>query len=328
MAKIIKYAGLRDGTSEGSAGITRSVGHSISNWFRTSGSNGKKGVVNTGVQGVTNVAGVAALSGSITTAATSGSLAAAAGLTTVGAGSAATIVGAVALAPITGIVMGVVGLGYLGYSRYSNRDKYHKVLSQYTWSLIDDSPPEKQAFEGGEGQKEAHKAADQLCSQGGNQIALMSDKYNTRAAKYEEWFNKATDLYLEITILADGIYQSNLRQDTGKQKKYKDQLNKKASDFDKHVAKGIVKGGAVWEYIRRLAHMSNYLQAHHVFSVVLLDQVDGLTRDEKTATGADYFKDMVWAKTIRERVKARSDGLDKMVEHKTKILEWLVEHYG
>jgi len=324
MAKIIKYEGLRDGTSEGSAGTTRSIAHSISNWFRTSGSNGKKGVVNTGIQGATNVAGAAALGGSVTAAATSGSLAAAAGLTATGAGAAATVVGSVALAPITGIVMGVVALGYLGYSRYSNRDKYHKVMSQYTWSLIDDSAPQKRPFDGGPGQIEAHKAADELCSQGGNQIALMPKKYDNRAAKYQEWYKDLENFYTNITSSAEKFYLTN---DDKLAQKYKKELNQNVKKFKKHIDSGTKYGGAVWEYIRRLAHMSNYLQAHYVFSVVLLDKVEGLSQNEKIARGTDYFEGMEWAKNIRKVVKERSDGLDNMDKHVDNILKWLTENY-
>jgi len=163
--------------------------------------------------------------------------------------------------PQAAVTLTVLSAALAAKSAYSDRESAHNALAPYVWSYIDDAPPK------GWGKKEEPDvlgAAMSLISDGKAQISLVKSKFEERERAFNAWYKQE---YLEASkfhvmgcnaprsIRPDGGLASTIRRE---------EPRRQAA-----ITSGEGDGGAVREYMRRLVHMGNYLQAGSVVSRVL-----------------------------------------------------------
>lgn len=188
----------------------------------------------------------------------------------------------VALAgPWGAIGAGVVGLSALAYSQKTDRESAHRKLQPYVWSMIDSDPPTPISL-GKE--KEVFNAALSLLSDGHSQIHGMGTKFNTAKDPFDKLFRLASRVQVSNLNGCQRIIALARRYPRHQPRRVSPQyMQRKRADFalitrvvrqmssdNSLVAKawddGQASGGCVFNYMRRLVHIGNYLQAGHVVS--------------------------------------------------------------
>lgn len=272
-------------------GKKRKVWHSVTNSM-TSSSNGTKTEMGKSIAAGTAAAAantmvVASIVGS---AATIGGLVSTTAMTGV-LGTLAFTTGAFSMTvaavcgPATAILLGVGSLAYLAYNKYSNREGAHERLRPYVHTLIDDVPPTHNIWantttaEQKQHLATATSAALYLLKEGDSQYQLMGKKLQDAQATFNTFWNN--ELITALTQLADfnnadlavlikAVSYNPTGALAGADVKL-DALNKcialaraldKAQKYKDSVwPAAIVQDGAVFEFMRRLIHLGNYLQA-------------------------------------------------------------------
>lgn len=151
-----------------------------------------------------------------------------------------TVSGAASVAALAGPqaagVLGVIAIAQLVKGTYSNRDRAHGRLTPYVWSLIDDEQPRTIGF--GESD-EVGAAAYRLIIEGDSQFRLMTKKFDARANKYNSFVKK---------LAAPG---------------------RSSEQNSRDIDEAMKQGGAIFEYMRRLNHLANYMQAFSVYHKIM-----------------------------------------------------------
>ena len=242
----------------------RRVGHSTTNYFSTIGRSSVTvdNAINTGV----NLVGVAGgVSGAITLA------------STVAAGTATAGVMALAFAgPQAAVATAVVGIALLAKGAYSNREAAHKKLSEYVWNLVDNENP-KIAINSKATLETAADAAMYLLTEGGNQIKLLGSKHQAALTKFNTLNTTITakkvqierDIAREQTHLAPGHMAAGAARQAIAQWKASFK-----TELEKTWEKETKPGGIIFEYVRRCAHVGNYIQAPHIVAMAMKENVD------------------------------------------------------
>jgi len=191
----------------------------------------------------------------------------------------------VALAgPWGAIGAGVVGLSALAYSQKTDRESAHRKLQPYVWSLIDPKPPVQVPQDK---KKEIFNAALSLLSDGHSQIHSLGSKYQTAAHPFGRFFQNVSDAQTQnfkkcrqIYFLARDYKWHIQRQPSRPSAQFDRKKNnllvqigtlvREMEAENRHVAKewndGRASGGFVFNYMRRIVHIGNYLQSGHVVS--------------------------------------------------------------
>jgi hypothetical protein len=271
------------------SGRSRKVWHSLTNSM-TSSSNGTKteqflsvgagvvaGTANTMV--VASIAGSAAtLGGLVSTTAMGGALGAL-GFTT----GTLSISVAVVCGPATAILLGVGSLAYLAYNKYSDREGAHERLRPYVYNLIDDVKPAHNLWEDSNTpvQKQhlanATSAALYLLKEGDSQYQLMGKKLQDAQATFNTFWNgelnhaltqlanfdneKLPDLKIHVNYSGEDMRDPVKRGNYNKGIDLAIALDKARKYKASVWPAAIVQDGAVFEFMRRLIHLGNYLQA-------------------------------------------------------------------
>lgn len=242
----------------------RRVSHSFSNWFSTIGRDGF--TAEDAFDMTMDVAGNA-----------SGTLGLVAGAATI-AGSA--VAGGAFLAACAGpqvaVTAGVLGLVVLAKQTYSNRESAHRTLAPLVWNLVDTEAPS--ACGGGNVQSVVYtadqlntgaSAALELLTDGQNQLKLLGEKLKAADIKFQA-FN--------ALVLAD---QQRLDQLKTRFRAASTASQQQAirAEYRQMKAKIIAQwkteaesGGAIFEYVRRLSHTGNYIQAPHLLALAMQER--------------------------------------------------------
>lgn len=254
----------------------RRVGHSATNYMSTIGRSSVTvdNVINTSV----NLVGVAGgVSGAITLA------------STVAAGTATAGVMALAFAgPQAAVATAVIGIALLAKGAYSNREAAHKKLSQYVWNFIDNENP-KIALNT-HTLADAADAAMYLLTEGGNQIKLLGSKHQAALTKFNTLNSTITakkvkienDIAREQPHLAPGSMAAGAARQAIAQWKARFK-----TELDAIWEKETKPGGIIFEYVRRCAHVGNYIQAPHIVSMAMRENIQSGYVAGMTHT--DYF---------------------------------------
>jgi hypothetical protein len=242
----------------------RRVSHSFSNWFSTIGRDGF--TAEDAFDMTMDVAGNA-----------SGTLGLVAGAATI-AGSA--VAGGAFLAACAGpqvaVTAGVLGLVVLAKQTYSNRESAHRALAPLVWNLVDTEAPS--ACGGGNVQSVVY-TADQLNSGASAALELLTDGQNQLKLLGEKL--KAADIKFQAfnaLVLAD---QQRLDQLKTRFRAARTASQQQAirAEYRQMKAKIIAQwkteaesGGAIFEYVRRLSHTGNYIQAPHLLALAMQER--------------------------------------------------------
>jgi len=178
--------------------------------------------------------------------------------------------------PQVAVTAGVLGIVVLAKQTYSNRESAHRALAPLVWNLVDTQAPS--ACGGGNVQSVVYtadqlntgaSAALELLTDGQNQLKLMGEKLNAADTKFKE-FNKL--------ILADQQRLAVL-ENRFKAARTTAERNNLIVEFRKMMAKNIEQwktnaesGGAIFEYVRRLSHTGNYIQAPHLLALAMQER--------------------------------------------------------
>lgn len=189
--------------------------------------------------------------------------------------------------PTFGTISGVVALAKLGYDAYSNREKRHEVLRQYVWSLLDDAPPAKNIFDSDDNREDAAGAATYLMAEAAAQYKLMGSKlYDAQVGFNVFWIQFEQDIAPILTspgcvavkisaydtaALVPGFFNNLPSNRATVEVRYRmEQDILKIHQANKNLKEAVEVGGAVFEFMRRLVHMGNYLQAPYIIHLATL----------------------------------------------------------
>jgi hypothetical protein len=199
---------------------------------------------------------------------------------TIAAAAGSTAAFALAMSgPQAGITLGLIGIALLVYEASSDREKAHNELLPFVWTLIDDVPPPTFTEDT---LKTACGAATTLLDDGKAQFKLLKSKYDERHLAFKRFF---TELAADTAKINDLANQMKTNSRAGNMKLYNSQRSNRNALIDKRaedIKVGLASGGAIFEFVRRCCHVSNYLQAPHIL---------GLGIKEKIAQGSVIGKD-------------------------------------
>ncbi len=233
--------------------------------------------------------------------------------------------------PQVAITAGVIGLALFVKSVYSDRESIHEQLTPYLWSFIDDVAPPKQ-ISSPELLKEAFGHALNLMTEGPAQFKLMGTKLKTAEENFERFYLDLCKGYDKILYKSDKRPQESLfavwkvqwaALTPASKKACADEILSKYSEISQIWDEGKKKletagaqGGAIFEFMRRLVHMGNYIQCAHLIHEgtfhVLKNNTNAVAVD---GAGRDILKDWTGAAYYRERLKKVSEYLQDCERH-------------
>ena len=213
-------------------------------------------------------------------------------LAVTGAVAASAAVVAAMASPAAGIVAGGVGVIAFAASAYSNREGSHRTLANYVWNMVDNEPPKISITNCTPEQLEqAGAAALTLLNDGKNQLELLGGKMDTAYKKFDKWRNEVTGKALPF---GRGPLTVN---DAEELKRGILLLFDQASE----------PGAPAFEYVRRLCHTGNYLQAPFILSVALRNRFASRMGDSSAPKEfPDYFAG--WSAVTQIRKDLRDLG--------------------
>jgi hypothetical protein len=300
---VNKFSILRTELNGIRVSMTRRITHSASDWFRnqwSSTSSPEKGLML--VEGLNDGAGMTA------TAIT------ALGLGAVGAG-------AVIAGPVTAGITGLIGLGYMAKGSYSNRDDAHFKLQSFVWNLVDDVPP-KSIYTNDANLKEAAQHATYLMKEASNQYEYMGEKSAKTTRKFKATWKEYEKLVGPLIGASWQQVEKEMRihryltaDDSAKNlpnlQKLAFSLNSAKVSADELQKKHCAVGGDIFNFIRRIIKVGNYLQCANIISRATYGQLKCNTQTDQTTT--DPF--LNWDFAIYSRGSAKEmDDLISLVE--------------
>jgi hypothetical protein len=225
--------------------------------------------------------------------------------------------------PQVAIGAGVLGLVLMCKEAYSNREKRHEELIPYVWSLIDDAPPRINILTSGQSD-DLDKAANHalyLMKEGAAQFERMGSKLKTAEDKFEKFMTDYFALTVALNFKQNGKWVGTVLTDEWKVKRnaappsqrgaYDAQAIKAFDAFckakiagDKMWGDACKQGNAIFEFMRRLSHIGNYLQCGHIINVAAFKRLGS----GATWVNADPLAQWTGTAYYRDRLKKISDA--------------------
>lgn len=303
------------------------IGHSASNKASSFWQNSSK--ADKAVAGVEVASGVGGVMGLGAGAAV---LVAEASAAAVGAAGFVAAVGG----PQIAITAGVIGIGLLVYSSYSNREQLHEDLLPYVWNLIDDTPPSLPVSIM-ENLDAAAGIAIGLMDDGPSQFKLMGQKLKSKEDEFEKfWANEIAPIinYFEKKSLSEPRPDetrilrlirvwNTFPAARGSNKNILAMTYREAAmNFEKMtniIKEAEQQGGEIFEFMRRLVHTGNYIQISNLvyrgsLSKLGADANRGVgpdLQDPINALGGDVFSAIPIGKYYRKRLLDMSSAIEK-----------------
>ena len=235
-------------------GRFRRVGHSGQQWF-TSIDRQSFGFAKTSEQALNAAGTFAGTAGAVSGAVAIG-MSTTAATAVVGAGFLAAVAG-----PQVAVTAAVVALAVLIKGAYSNREAAHKKLLKHVWTMVDDTPPEPWTQDS---LNECSEAAMTLMEDGKNQIKLLGSKLEAAKARFM-LFNKELEDLDAAKSREDAIVKTPGPQ--AARAAAKQRMDRHQASMEAAWRKAISSGGAVADYVRRISHTGNYIQAPHIIAI-------------------------------------------------------------
>ncbi|NOQ63544.1 MAG: hypothetical protein GQ582_03430 [Methyloprofundus sp.] len=174
--------------------------------------------------------------------------------------------------PQVAISLGVVAIAGIVKTVYSNRDHAHSKLRPFVWTLIDDDEPELNIWGNKEHLQDAANAAVYLMKHAGSQYEQMGHKLSQAHQKFNVFWEGHQRLLAPLTNEINGEWQviammiawdesNGSNESLNKEMvKLSENLKQIKDDADKKWKVASQQGGEVFEFMRRLIHVGNYLQ--------------------------------------------------------------------
>lgn len=163
---------------------------------------------------------------------------------------------AAATGPLAGSILGLVGIVLLAKGTYSNRERAHARLANYVWTYIDDERPRMPLDD------DAKAAALGLMLDGQAQVQGQADKLSSSEAKFNTFCQEYSKLARVHEFFA-------VQRTTKAQFDLLPHLFKADEKRENLLDAAMGRNGAVFEYMRRLVHAGNYMQAANIFAKVM-----------------------------------------------------------
>ncbi|BCG63645.1 MAG: hypothetical protein methR_P1373 [Methyloprofundus sp.] len=220
--------------------------------------------------------------------------------------------------PQVAITLGVVSLVGIAKGSYSNREAAHKKLQPYVWSLIDDEAPKQNIWGSAENLEKAASAAAYLMKDAKSQYAQMGSKLKQAQEKFNSFWD-SYKLLIEHLIMEDRrsgqwVYESIINRPHGMgnadlgaigntfREIHNDKVKANA-EWDKATK----RGGAVFEFMRRLVHVGNYLQCAGIIQEATFASLN----KGGTVDPGDVLYRWEGAQEYRRSLKEISDVIEK-----------------
>jgi hypothetical protein len=205
--------------------------------------------------------------------------------------------------PIAAGALGAVGLFLAAESTYSNRESAHNALQPHVWSYIDDEAP-KSINDGNA--KDVGAAAISLISDGKPQIKLMDGKFQTAENAFNDFWRSYQESSRALTHLSTRTKPQIERMERILIAAYNN--NRKRN---KILENAFNPGGAVYDFMRRLMHFGNYMQAPIVVGKVMQkDHTPLIDLAQTVPTISDVRNKLA---TISDRIE-KDDATYKIVQ--------------
>lgn len=225
------------------------------------------------------------------------------------------VAGAIISGPILAGLLGLIGLGVMIKGTYSNRDDAHYKLGPFVYNLITDKAPTNSIYTNPEHLETAAKHAGYLLKDAPNQFALMGPKLHSK----QKAFTRRWAEYLDLTSWLHGYrwaWTKNYMRDyeiwarSAKPTEvgsvitdHHIKLNTAITSGSDLLTKHAKQGGDIFEYMRRLIKVGNYLQCANIVSLATYSKLNFNENTNQAAT--DPF--ITWA-----AAKGFRDDIDKM----------------
>ena len=231
--------------------------------------------------------------------------------------------------PWGAIGAGLVGLGAFAYSQKTDRETAHRKLQPYVWSLIDDQKPES-IPEGKE--KEVFNAALTLLSDGHSQIHGIHSKFESNKQMVTPFFNEVSKVQQDNSRFLHEIWNGMARIWDMRGSAAAPTLNQinqvavKMRSGNQKVAQqwraGQGSGGVIFNYMRRLVHVGNYLQSGQVVSHMLQTKMANSSSPTPALLEVDPLTNYPLAATSREVLNEVSSALIHIEMYACILQDW------
>jgi hypothetical protein len=203
--------------------------------------------------------------------------------------------------PIAAGALGAVGLFLAAESTYSNRESAHNALQPHVWSYIDDEAP-KSINDGNA--KDVGAAAMSLISE--PQMKLRDGKFQTAENAFNDFWRSYQESSRALTHLSTRTKPQIERMERILIAAYNN--NRKRN---KILENAFNPGGAVYDFMRRLMHFGNYMQAPIVVGKVMQkDHTPLIDLAQTVPTISDVRNKLA---TISDRIE-KDDATYKIVQ--------------
>ena len=172
--------------------------------------------------------------------------------------------------PQVAVAAAVVGLVVLARSAYSNRDAAHVALAPFVWNLVDYEAPTYQSPTAAQ-LDVACSAAMTLLEDGKNQIGLMQTKLMASGTEFGTFCNSLDNKFgVFWQLLGDLNKTYNMHHLPNREARIlwlRQNVNQAATAWLQLYATGTSAGGAAYNYVRRVVHAGNYIQAGNLVAL-------------------------------------------------------------
>lgn len=283
---------------EGKVGAGRRVAHSASNYYQGSfqslkqwKSKSGRDVVDAGGMTINVVANGLGTAGGVVGA-----------LSVAGHAAAGTATAVLIASPGAALMAGLIGVALVVKGAYSNRDAAHTALRDYVWSLVDACPPSQLQNDhfSKEGLLNAADAAAVLMADGKQQLKLLHSKLADATKRFDSFFMGLKDDHAKYVRAKRDITNPTAQEE----------CRNAQSSAQKRWAEQTVPGGAVFNYVRRLVHTGNYLQAPHIIAMAMKEVLE-----PGSVTGVvqkDYFAGSSVVQDYRKQLATLSQMCNEM----------------
>lgn len=163
--------------------------------------------------------------------------------------------------PIAAGALGAIGLVLAAKSTYSKRDDDHNALQPYVWSYIDNTIP-KQMTDAN--RQDVGAAAMSLICDGQSQQKLSDIKFRNAESAFNAFWKEYQVKSRALNALSTKNKEQMKRMDAVLIAAYNNEKSRL-----KILSSAFSPNGAAYEFMRRLVHCGNYLQAPTVVGMVM-----------------------------------------------------------
>lgn len=279
---------------------TRKVHHAAMDWLRS------QTILNTGVANAIDAPTQAAALGQVGVG-----FAVEVGGISATAAAAVIILGAWVTAAI--FVLGILGIAY---SLHTRREHLHSTLAAHTWSLVNaERPSEPEDFQA------LGATAIALLIDADKQSSVQKLKHVEVKLELEKYCDAAKSFARDL-LEAQKETHGNFRNVDHFKRTLRWRDEQFAATFKLLTYEAYQPGGAIFEYTRRLCHLSNYLTAGAIYSAAVRSTLGLGSRPIKEFYKTDFFNGCRVADECRSNVNDLGKLLEVVEQAYNDYINW------